>query len=152
MPINEPTPNRPRIERLWQPVFPAQLLPAWVGLAAATGFYRVGVSARHLYWRMMKRQAPVLTVSVGNLTVGGTGKTPFTLFLARRLQSHGLRVAIVSRSYGRARSKALAALVADGGELKISPGDAGDEPAMMAKTFTGPIAVALRRLDGIELL
>jgi tetraacyldisaccharide 4'-kinase len=152
MPPSEPSPNRPRIERLWQPDLPVRLLPAWVGLAAAAGVYRVGVGARHLYWRMMKRRAPVLTISVGNLTVGGTGKTPFTLFLARRLQSHGLRVGIVSRGHLRARSGARAELVADGGQLKISPEDAGDEPAMMSKTFTGPIAVAKRRLDGIELL
>jgi tetraacyldisaccharide 4'-kinase len=152
MPINEPSPNRPRIERLWQRDLPTRLLPAWIGLAAAAGFYRVGVSARHLYWTMMKRQAPVVTVSVGNLTVGGTGKTPFTLFLARRLQSHGLRVGIVSRGYGRARSRMRSELVADGGKLTISPEEAGDEPAMMARSFTGPIAVAHRRIDGIEHL
>jgi tetraacyldisaccharide 4'-kinase len=137
---------------LWQRDLPLRLLPAWIGLAAAAGFYRAGTGARHLYWRMMKRQARVLTVSVGNLTVGGTGKTPFTLFLARRLQSRGLRVGIVSRGYHRARSKVRAELVADSGGLKIAPEDAGDEPAMMAKSFTGPIAVARRRLDGIELL
>src|SRR5271166_234958 len=125
---SEPSPRRPRIERLWDRDLPLRLLPAWVGLAAATGFYRIGVGTRRLYWRMMKRQAPVLTVSVGNLTVGGTGKTPFTLFLARRLQSQGLRVAIVSRGYKRARSTASAELVADGGQLKIAPQDAGDEP------------------------
>src|SRR3984957_12368765 len=152
MPINEPSPNRPRIERLWQRDLPIHLLPAWIGLAAAAVFYRIGVGARHLYWRTMKQRSPVLTVSVGNLTVGGTGKTPFTLFLASRLQSHGLRVGIVSRGYGRVRSKARAELVADGGQLKVSPEDAGDEPAMMAKTFTGPIAVARRRIDAIELL
>ncbi|MGA7873524.1 MAG: tetraacyldisaccharide 4'-kinase [Candidatus Binatus sp.] len=152
MPPSQPSPNRPRIERLWQRDLPVRMLPAWAGLAAAAGLYRVGVGARHLYWRMMKRRSPVLTVSVGNLSVGGTGKTPFTLFLARRLQSHGLRVAIVSRGYHRARSRARAELVADGGSLKVSPEDAGDEPAMMAKSFTGPIAVARRRLDGIELL
>jgi len=128
------------------------MLPAWIGLAAAAGFYRIGVGARHLYWRVMKQRSPLLTVSVGNLTVGGTGKTPFTMFLAKRLQSHGLRVGIVSRGYLRARSGARAALVADGGKLKISPEDAGDEPTMMAKCFSGPIAVARRRLDGIELL
>jgi tetraacyldisaccharide 4'-kinase len=100
----------------------------------------------------MKRRAPVLTVSVGNLTVGGTGKTPFTLFLANRLQSHGLRVGIVSRGYKRTRSEASAELVAESGKLKIPPEDAGDEPTMMAKSFSGPIAVARRRLDGIELL
>ena len=152
MPINEPSPNRPRIERLWQRDLPVHLLPAWIGLAAMAGFYRIGVSARHLYWRTMKQRSPVLTVSVGNLTVGGSGKTPFTLFLASRLQSHGLRVGIVSRGYGRVRSKARAELVADGGQLKISQEDAGDEPAMMAKTFSGPIAVARRRIDAIELL
>jgi len=102
MPSSEPSPNRPRIERLWQRDLPAPFLPIWFGLAAAAGFYRVGVAARHLYWRMMKRRAPVMTVSVGNLTVGGNGKTPFTLFLAKRLQSHGLRVGIVSRGYQRA--------------------------------------------------
>ena len=152
MPPSEPRPNRPRIERLWQRDLPVRLLPAWVGLAAASGLYRIGVGVRHFYWRMMKRRSPILTVSVGNLTVGGTGKTPFTIFLARRLQSRGLRVGIVSRGYQRARSTARAELVADGGKLKISPEDAGDEPAMMAKCFSGPIAVARRRLDGIELL
>ena len=152
MPPSEPSPNRPRIERLWERNLPVRLLPAWVGLAAAAGFYRAGIGARHLYWRMMKRRAPVPTVSIGNLTVGGTGKTPFTLFLANRLQRHGLRVGIVSRGYGRARSQARAKLAADGGSLRIPPEDAGDEPAMMAKSFTGPIAVARRRLDGIELL
>src|SRR5271166_4589405 len=151
MPPSEPRPSRPRIELLWNPDLPVRLLPAWLGLAAAAGFYRIGIGSRHLYWRVMKRRASVLTVSVGNLTVGGTGKTPFTLFLATRLQSQGLRVGIVSRGYKRTRSKARAELVADGGSLKISPEDAGDEPAMMAKTFTGPIAVARRRLDGIEL-
>jgi tetraacyldisaccharide 4'-kinase len=124
----------------------------WVGLAAAAGFYRIGVGARHLYWRTMKRRAPVLTVSVGNLTVGGNSKTPFTLFLARRLHSRGLRVGIVSRGYKGTRSGVRAELAADGGKLKIGPEDAGDEPAMMAKSFTGPIAVARRRIDGIELL
>ena len=152
MPPSDPSPNRPRIERLWQRDLPIRLLPAWIGLAAAAGFYRAGVGARQLYWRLMKRRAPVLTISVGNLTVGGTGKTPFTLFLAKRLQSHGLRVGIVSRGYGRARSKVRAELVAAGGQLKVSPEDAGDEPAMIAKSFTGPIAVARRRIDAIELL
>src|ERR1700689_4194131 len=152
MPSSEPSPNRPRIERFWRRRLPARLLPAWAGLAVAAGFYRVGVGMRRLYWRTMKERAPVLTVSVGNLTVGGTSKTPFTLFLARPLQSHGLRVGIVSRGYGRQRSKAPAELVADDGRLKVSLEDAGDEPAMMAKTFTGPIAVADRRLNGIELL
>src|ERR1039458_2873812 len=144
MPSNEPSPNRPRIERLWRRDLPAPLLPIWAGLAAAAGLYRAGVAARHLYWRMMKRRAPVLTVSVGNLTVGGNGKTPFTLFFAQRLQICSVRVGSVRRGYRRARSKARAELVADGGALKLSADDAGDEPAMMAKSFPCQIAVGRR--------
>ena len=49
----------------------------------------------------MAQSAPVATISVGNLTVGGNGKTPFTLFLAGRLRQRGYRVGIVSRGYGR---------------------------------------------------
>jgi tetraacyldisaccharide 4'-kinase len=152
MPSRQPSPNRPRIERFWQRDLPVHLLPAWTGLAAAAAFYRVGVGARGLYWRMMKRPSPLLTVSVGNLTVGGSGKTPFTLFLANRLQRNGLRVGIVSRGYGRKRSGTRAELIADGGKLTISPEEAGDEPAMMARSFSGPIAVARRRINGIERL
>src|ERR1035437_10941792 len=152
MPSSEPSPNRPRIERLWQRDLPAPFLPIWFGLAAAAGFYRVGGPARHLYWRMMKRRGPGVAGSGGDLMGGGNGKTAVPLFFDIRLQSHWLRVGIVSRGYQRARSKARAELVADGGKLKISPEDAGDEPAMMAKSFTRPIAVARRRIDGVELL
>ena len=152
MASRESGPNRPRIERLWDRQLPARDLAGWLPLAAAAGLYRLGIGARHLYWRLNKRRAGVMTVSVGNFTVGGNGKTPFTLFLANRLQSRGLKVAIVSRGYKRSRNQARALLVADGGVLKISPEEAGDEPAMLAKSFTGPIAVARRRIDGIELL
>ena len=152
MPQRQPSPNRPRIERFWQRDLPGSLLPAWLGLAAVSGVFRAGVGVRHFYWRRKKLRAPVLTVSVGNLTVGGTGKTPFTLFLANRLQRQGLRVGIVSRGYGRARSQVHSELVADDGKLTISPEEAGDEPSMMARSFTGPIAVAHRRINGIDRL
>jgi len=91
-------------------------------------------------------------ISVGNLTVGGNAKTPFTVFLAARLQARGLRVAIVSRGYSGSPSSASAALVSEHGELLLDVSVAGDEPAMMARRFTGPIAIARRRMDAIELL
>jgi tetraacyldisaccharide 4'-kinase len=144
--------NRPQIELLWERKLPARKLAAWLPLAAASGLYRLGIGARHVYWRMNKQHAGVTTISVGNLTAGGNGKTPFTLFLASRLQSHGLQVAIVSRGYKRAPTAERALLVADRGVMKISPEEAGDEPTMLAKSFSGPIAVARRRIDGIELL
>jgi tetraacyldisaccharide 4'-kinase len=83
--------------------------------------------------------------------VGGNGKTPITLFLAALLQRSGLRVGIVSRGYG-GQSSRRARLVSDGQHIVMTPREAGDEPVMLAKSFRGPVAVARRRIDAIELL
>jgi tetraacyldisaccharide 4'-kinase len=142
--------RRPRLERLWRgdtkPVHDLLALP----LRGAAGVFRGAVAARNLWWRWRAIEPGVATISVGNLTVGGNAKTPFTLFLATRLQSRGLRVAIVSRGYSGTRNSA--ALVSEHGELILDAAVAGDEPAMMARRFNGPIAVARRRIDAIELL
>jgi tetraacyldisaccharide 4'-kinase len=107
---------------------------------------------RNAWWRRMAHSAGLPVISVGNLTVGGNSKTPFTLYLASRLQSRGFTVAIVSRGYGGKRRDARASLVANQGDLKIAAEEAGDEPAMMARRFSGPVAIARRRIHGIELL
>src|ERR1019366_1888002 len=145
--------RRPRIEDLWfgelrwkQRVMVAGLLPASL-------VYSAGQSVRNAFWHFAKRRVPIRTISVGNLTVGGNGKTPFTLFLASRLQAQGMSVGIVSRGFGRIiASGQPAALVSDGTTVKLSPEQAGDEAVMMAKAFRGPIVVARRRIDGIRLL
>jgi tetraacyldisaccharide 4'-kinase len=74
------------------------------------------------------------------------------VFAASRLQSRGLAVAIVSRGYGAKKSAARATLVADGGNLIVEPEAAGDEPAMIARRFTGPVVVARRRIEAFALL
>ncbi|HVB83209.1 MAG TPA: tetraacyldisaccharide 4'-kinase [Candidatus Binataceae bacterium] len=145
-------PSRSRLERLWQDDLTLHERLLWAALVPATGAYRVVLAARALWWRRMKRRARPLVVSVGNLTVGGNAKTPFALFLASRLRMRGLRVAIVSRGWGRAPSTERAILVCDGEHLLAGPDQAGDEAVMMAKSFAGPIAVARRRIDGIELI
>ncbi|TWT42462.1 tetraacyldisaccharide 4'-kinase [Botrimarina hoheduenensis] len=76
---------------------------ARVGLALLEGPYRLGV-----WWRNRRydrqpaavRRVGVPVISVGNLTLGGTGKTPMVRWVARRLRANGVRVAIVSRGYG----------------------------------------------------
>lgn len=145
-------PNRSRLERLWGNDLALHERLLWTALVPAAGAYRVALAARALWWRRMRRRARPLVVSVGNLTLGGNSKTPFTLFLASRLRMRGLRVAIVSRGWGRAPSAERATLVSDGERLLAGPDEAGDEAVMMAKSFAGPIAVARRRIDGIELI
>jgi len=74
-----------------------------LGLAGAGGLYRVGVAARNgafdRGWKVQHR-APLPVISVGNLTLGGTGKTPMVEWIARWYRRRGVRVAILSRGYG----------------------------------------------------
>jgi tetraacyldisaccharide 4'-kinase len=79
-------------------------------------------------------------VSLGNLTVGGTGKTPAVEMVARWLTDEGRRVAIVSRGYGR-RAEEPVELVSDGGAPRLPADRAGDEPLLLARRLPGVAVV-----------
>lgn len=86
-------------------------------------------------------------ISVGNLTMGGTGKTPMVCYLARLL-SASRRPGIVSRGYG-GRSRRPVNLVSDGRQPFLSPAEAGDEPVLLARLLPGvPVVTARRRALG----
>lgn len=85
-------------------------------------------------------------ISVGNITMGGTGKTPFVAHLARRLRFEGKHPAILSRGYGR-RSRGVV-VVSEGNGPRVPPDEGGDEPVALALTLPGvPIVVANRRVE-----
>jgi len=91
-----------------------------------------GLRARFYQWGWLaQRKLPVPVISVGNLTLGGTGKTPIVIRLAEWLLAEGRSVAILSRGYGRT-SGAEMLLVSDGTQVLAGPGDAGDEPFLIA--------------------
>ncbi|MBC7911439.1 MAG: tetraacyldisaccharide 4'-kinase [Pyrinomonadaceae bacterium] len=83
--------------------------------------------------------APV--ISVGNITTGGTGKTPLVAWLARRLSTAGERVCILTRGYGRAGSASRQVVVSDGVRLLADAREAGDEPRLLAEMLQGVAAV-----------
>lgn len=84
-------------------------------------------------------------ISVGNITVGGTGKSPLVIWLAEQLQKMGKKVVILSRGYKRKIK--VPVIVSDGEQIFISPQNAGDEPAMMARRLWGvPIVVGSDRV------
>jgi tetraacyldisaccharide 4'-kinase len=89
-------------------------------------------------------------VSVGNLSVGGSGKTPIVAHLARLLLEHGERPSILSRGYGRHRPQDGVTVVSDGAAVLAGIGSAGDEPLMLARGLPGvPVLVgASRYLSG----
>lgn len=78
------------------------------------------------------RRLPALVISVGNLTVGGTGKTPVVLRLAAWLQSNGLHVAVLTRGYGR--RERIPMVINGRGDLSLyTPELMGDEPVLLAR-------------------
>jgi len=79
-------------------------------------------------------------ISIGNLTVGGTGKTPFTLYVARFLHQKDFRVAVLSRGYKRKKRRALT-VVSDGEKIFSPPRYGGDEPYLIARSLAGVAVV-----------
>ncbi len=86
--------------------------------------------------RATKLPCPV--VSVGNLTLGGSGKTPVTIFLAQWLMARGRRVAVLSRGYRRSSSTPCL-LVSDGRDILVGPVESGDEPYLIASRCRGAV-------------
>jgi tetraacyldisaccharide 4'-kinase len=106
---------------------------------------RLRVAAHRRGWLATARLAgPV--VSVGNLSVGGSGKTPVVRRIAELLRDSGWQVAVLSRGYhGRFRGEAL--VVSDGAGPLATADVAGDEPVMLARQLPGVIVAVGRRRD-----
>ena len=75
-------------------------------------------------------------ISVGNITTGGTGKTPLVEWVARTIAAHGKNVCILTRGYGR-KDPHLQVIVSDGYGVLASPAEAGDEPYLLATKLIG---------------
>lgn len=108
--------------------------------------FGVGVTLRNWFFDIgliRSEQAGVPVISVGNLSAGGVGKTPFVELLARRLMDRGKKVAIVSRGYKR---KGSGTLVVSNGSVQCAEADlAGDEPAQLAAKLQGAVVIVDER-------
>lgn len=105
--------------------------------------YRVGVRANQQMFRMnlrRSRSVSVPVVCVGNLTVGGVGKTPLVQHVARFLIDEGHRVAIVSRGYKRSDERRIV-VVSEGAGPLVGVKQSGDEPWMLARQLPEAIVV-----------
>ncbi len=117
-------------------------------LAPAAWVFRVGVSFRSAAYRRRWLKTHHLhrpVISVGNLTVGGTGKTPFVAYLAERLLSRGRKPAILTRGYRRERGTEII-FIEPARRRAPDPRAVGDEPAMLARQLPDvPIVVSADR-------
>lgn len=133
------------MESIWYGRHPLR----WV-LWPASGLFYVIVALRRALYRigvMRIVRLPVPVIVVGNLSVGGTGKTPCTIWLARALQAAGYKVGIVSRGY-RGQSRTWPRIV-DG---HSDPVEVGDEPALIARRTGCAVAVGPDRVAAACLL
>lgn len=117
-------------------------------LIPLASLYGLAMTARSsLYARGLLTQytLPCRVISIGNLTVGGTGKTPVVIALASALHDRGRRVGVVSRGYKRSSADEILA-VSDGQAILGTPGETGDEPWLIAQRCPGvPMAVGADR-------
>jgi len=137
---------RMKVRRTWEQEAPPLLA---LGLSAATAGYRGLLEARERLYRwgvLRSRRLPCPVISIGNLTLGGTGKTPAVELAVLTLQECGVRPGVVSRGYGR-RSTGVQ-VVADGSGLRMHPHEAGDEPFLLARRLPGvPVVVGESRYE-----
>ena len=135
-----------RLRRIWSGQGSALLRGT---LSAAAGAYRVALATREAGYRtriFASRRLAVPVVSIGNLTVGGSGKTPLAALVAGALGELGATPAIVSRGYGR-RTRGVR-VVADREGVQLSARDAGDEPRLLAEQLPGvPVVVGESRYE-----
>jgi tetraacyldisaccharide 4'-kinase len=119
------------------------------GLSAAAATYRAALAARAVSYRiglLSTRDLPVPVISIGNISVGGSGKTPLAEVVVLALREMGMRPALISRGYGR-RTRGVR-IVADGGGVRLGARDGGDEPVLLAERLPGvPVVVGESRYD-----
>lgn len=112
--------------------------------------------AKVLEWVAQRRLArfrehppatPCLVIVVGNIVVGGSGKTPFIQWLGRQLEARGVRYGVISRGYGGRAKHWPQVVTADSDAALV-----GDEPVLLAKTLACPLVAAPNRLEALNTL
>ena len=117
-------------------------------LAPAAFLYKAGVTFRHRLfdWGILKSEKfDIPVICIGNITVGGTGKTPTAQRVAMMIKNMGYRVVILNRGYRSHWDKELG-VVSDGRKIYMTSYEAGDEAYLMAKMMPGvPVVIGKNR-------
>ena len=119
----------------------------WFLRPLSWAYYAIMCTRRFFLQRFAQDVHSVPIVVVGNITVGGVGKTPLVIELARKIQQKGIKVGIVSRGYG-ASIKCFPYEV----RLDDSPLKVGDEPLLLAQKTNCPVVIAPKRNQAIRYL
>ncbi len=135
-----------RLPQLW---YRRRLAAALLPLLPVSWLFRLLVGVRRGFFRcgvLRSFRLPVPVIVVGNLTVGGSGKTPLVLWLVERLRAAGWQPGIVSRGYRGAAAGAFAVTAA------CDPQQVGDEPLLLARRGGVPVYVGSDRVQAAQTL
>ncbi|WP_454785899.1 tetraacyldisaccharide 4'-kinase [Legionella sp. WA2024007413] len=119
----------------------------WILRPLSWGYSAVVSARRFFLQRFSQIDCPVPLIVVGNITVGGVGKTPLVIELTKRIQRKGLRVGIVSRGYGAATKNFPYEVHINDSALKV-----GDEPLLLAQKTQCPVVIAPKRTEAVRYL
>ena len=133
--------------------------PGWIGvlirvlLTPVSFAYQLYMTSRRYRFLLNPKQSQkpaVPVICIGNLTVGGSGKTPTVALIVRLCKSMGKHPAVISRGY-KGEMEGRVALVSDGKKLLLTAAQAGDEPVMLAATFPDtPVVIGAKRVDAAK--
>ncbi|MDD2389370.1 MAG: tetraacyldisaccharide 4'-kinase [Desulfobacterales bacterium] len=138
--IADPEPGHPSV---------LKRLLFWISLGYAAAVRLKNV----LYDRGILSAQPLdcRVISIGNITMGGTGKTPMAIYVARLVKQLGYKPAVVSRGY-RGKAEHAGGVVSDGCRIFMQPDESGDEPYMIARTLEQvPVLVGKERFESGRL-
>jgi tetraacyldisaccharide 4'-kinase len=133
------------LHRMWYEGAPSYrlLIPLsgvyWLLITLRRFLYQIGLFGRH--------KAVVPVIVVGNITTGGTGKTPVTIWLVQELSARGFSPGIVSRGYGGSRSSTSMRV-----DSASDPAVVGDEPVLLARRTQCPVVVDANRARAAQML
>jgi tetraacyldisaccharide 4'-kinase len=120
----------------------------------ASKVYGGAVKLRRIFYKngiLISKRLSCPIISIGNITVGGTGKTPMAIYVAQVVKNLGYKVAIISRGY-KGKAEKLGGIVSDGKVLLMTPEIAGDEPYLMANKLKDvPVIVGKNRFNAGRL-
>ena len=140
-----------KLRTIWYSETDASILnPLTLILSFLSLFYRSVVNLKNRMYDcgiFKQTRFPCKVISIGNITVGGTGKTPTVIMLAKSLKEKGYRPAVLSRGYG-GKAKAPVNVVSDGSKILMEQIEAGDEPILIARAAEGiPVLTGPERID-----
>ncbi|MCF7921007.1 MAG: tetraacyldisaccharide 4'-kinase [Candidatus Cloacimonetes bacterium] len=115
-------------------------------------YYLVQIFRRKFYLRSLKYKSSLKVISVGNITAGGSGKTPFTIFLTKKLMTEGYSVAVSHRGY-KGKFEQDNCLISNRDGLLPEAENAGDEALLLAEKLPGiPVITGKDRKKSLKML